>query len=218
VSGDTSPFNLFIASEAVKDAAKTYDLGLEWQDQQGNEFTSDVLSNQPFTPGAVSARSISSSSSSSGGGGGNGGNDGEFCVIFQPGLNMTDHCFRPGECPEGYHYVGDGDSGTCYPDDISCPESQVKSDEGNYCVKPLETSQIECGEGFASNPSTGQCEPVSVPTPPGNGEEEGGGEEGGGEGGGGEGGGGEGGGGEGGGGEGGGGEGGGGEGGGGEEE
>ena len=58
-SGDTSPFNLFIVSEVVKQQAKTYDLGLEWQDQQGNEFTSDVLSNQPFIPGAVSATSIS---------------------------------------------------------------------------------------------------------------------------------------------------------------
>ncbi|MGB7633829.1 MAG: hypothetical protein WBL68_08890 [Nitrososphaeraceae archaeon] len=38
-NGDTSPFNLFIGSEVVKQQAKTYDLGLEWQDQQGNEFT-----------------------------------------------------------------------------------------------------------------------------------------------------------------------------------
>ncbi|MGB7663250.1 MAG: hypothetical protein WBL67_11005 [Nitrososphaeraceae archaeon] len=28
-NGDTSPFNLFIGSEVVKQQAKTYDLGLE---------------------------------------------------------------------------------------------------------------------------------------------------------------------------------------------
>ena len=59
-SGDTSPFNLFINSEIVNQQAKTYDLSLEWQDLQGNQFTSDVLVNQPFTPGAVNDISFSS--------------------------------------------------------------------------------------------------------------------------------------------------------------
>ena len=74
-SGDTSPFNLLVISDVVKQQARTYDLGLEWQDLQGNQYTSDVLNNQPFTPSAVSARDIISFSSSSDGGGDGNGND-----------------------------------------------------------------------------------------------------------------------------------------------
>jgi hypothetical protein len=74
-SGDTSPFNLLITSEIANQQAKTYDLSLEWQDLQGDEFTSDVLVNQPFTPGAVSTPNVVSFSISSSGGGGGGGND-----------------------------------------------------------------------------------------------------------------------------------------------
>ena len=144
-SGDTSPFNLFIVSEVIKQQAKTYDLGLEWQDQQGNQYTSDVLSNQPFTPGAVSATSIVSSGG--GGGGGNGDDDREPCVVNPPPApNSTDPAppspYPP--CPPG-------------PDPNPPPP-------GNQ-TEPGEPTP-ECDDGSSLNPSTGQCEPVAVVTLP----------------------------------------------------
>ena len=152
-SGDTSPFNLFIVSEVVKQQAKTYDLGLEWQDQQGNEFTSDVLSNQPFIPGAVSATSISRSSS--GGGGGEDDNNREPCIVNpSPGINET----VPGP-PSSYPPCPPGEMP---PGPTPPPDNQTEP----------EPTPIECGEGFSSNPSTGQCEPVSALTLPGDEEQQ----------------------------------------------
>ena len=149
-SGDTSPFNLFIVSEVIKQQAKTYDLGLEWQDQQGNQYTSDVLSNQPFTPGAVSATSIISSSSSSSGGGGGGDNNHEPCVVNpSPGINET----VPGP-PSPYP---------------PCPPDPNPPKDNKTEPEPI---PVDCEEGFSSNPSTGQCEPVSTLTLPGDEEQQ----------------------------------------------
>jgi hypothetical protein len=82
------------------------------------------------------------------------------------GTNEDGQCFPLGGCPDGYHSVEDDESGTCYPDDIPCPDGQVKSDEGNFCIMPPEPTSTECDEGFALNPSTGQCEPISDITLP----------------------------------------------------
>jgi hypothetical protein len=76
------------------------------------------------------------------------------------GTNDDGQCFPLGGCPEGYHSNEDDETGTCYPDSEPCPEGQVRSDEGNYCVVP-EPEPIDCAEGSGVNPSTGQCEPVS---------------------------------------------------------
>lgn len=133
-SGDTSPFNLYITSEVVNQQAKTYDLSLEWQDLQGNEFTSDVLTNQPFTPGAVNDVSFSISSSSGGG----------------------DDDDNPDPC-EG---INENVSQLCPIDNQTNPSKPNPPQDNQTNPEP---DPIECSEGSTLNPSTGQCEPVSVP-------------------------------------------------------
>jgi hypothetical protein len=73
-SGDTSPFNLFITSDVVKNEANTYDLTLIWRDEDTNQFAKNVLSKQPLIDG-------SGSSNGNGGGSGNGGHR-KPCVII----------------------------------------------------------------------------------------------------------------------------------------
>jgi hypothetical protein len=85
------------------------------------------------------------------------------------GTNENGQCFPLGGCPDGYHSVEDDESGTCYPDSTPCPDGQVRSDEGNFCVVPrLEPiAPLDCGPGFALNPTTEQCEAVeSTPVEP----------------------------------------------------
>lgn len=74
------------------------------------------------------------------------------------GMNEDEQCFPLGGCPDGYHSVEDDETGTCYPDDVPCPDGQVMSGEGNYCKFPTVAEPIECGEGFVLNIETGMCE------------------------------------------------------------
>ena len=227
VSGSTSTFNLYIASDVVKNVGSTYDLTLKWEDEETNQFAKSVLSKQPLTAG-------SGGYSGNGGGGGGNGKDLKPCLIitidppldpnetlpfpipvppyppcppgllpqdpipspldnqtepggpdgqclFDPslphctpargedcpagfGTNDDGQCFPLGGCPDGYHSNEDDETGACYPDSEPCPEGQVRSDEGNYCVVP-EPEPIDCAEGSAVNPSTGHCEPVSSTEP-----------------------------------------------------
>lgn len=89
--------------------------------------------------------------------------DGECPEGF--GINEEGQCFPRGGCPDGYHSVEDDESGTCYPDDIPCPDGQVRSEEGNYCIEPTEPEPepVDCAPGFAFSPQSGECEPFSLP-------------------------------------------------------
>lgn len=60
-------------------------------------------------------------------------------------MNVNEQCIPLGGCPDGYHTVEDDETGTCYPDDIPCPQGQVMSEVGNYCIVPDETEQINGG-------------------------------------------------------------------------
>jgi hypothetical protein len=85
------------------------------------------------------------------------------------GTNENGQCFPLGGCPDGYHSVEDDESGTCYPDSTPCPDGQVRSDEGNFCVVPQPEliAPLGCSPGFALNPTTEQCEAVeSTPVEP----------------------------------------------------
>lgn len=76
-------------------------------------------------------------------------------------MNANDQCFPTGGCPDGYHSIEDDESGTCYSDEIPCPDGQIKSEDGNWCEYPAEPEPVECEEeGLALNPSTGECEPA----------------------------------------------------------
>lgn len=89
--------------------------------------------------------------------------DGECPEGF--GTNEEGQCFPRGGCPDGYHSVEDDESGTCYPDDIPCPNGQVRSEEGNYCIEPTEPEPepVDCAPGLAFNPQSGECESFSLP-------------------------------------------------------
>lgn len=127
-SGDTSPFNLFIISEVVNLQAKTYDLGLEWQDLQGNQFASDVLINQPFTPGTVNDVSFGISSSGSGG---DDDDNRERCEENRP-LGINENISQP--CP-----IGNQTKPTPPPSKPTPPQDNQTNPEPD---------PIECGEGF----------------------------------------------------------------------
>jgi hypothetical protein len=68
------------------------------------------------------------------------------------GTNEDGQCFPLGGCPDGYHSNEDDETGTCYPDSEPCPEGQVRSDEGNYCVVPEEPDPISCPAVFPPPP------------------------------------------------------------------
>src|SRR5918994_561209 len=68
------------------------------------------------------------------------------------GTNEDGQCFPLGGCPDGYHSVEDDESGTCYPDDIPCPDGQVRSDEGNYCIVPEGPEPFACPSVFPPPP------------------------------------------------------------------
>lgn len=68
--------------------------------------------------------------------------DGECPEDF--GMNEDGQCFPLGGCPDRYHSVEDDETGTCYPDDIPCPDGQVRSDERNYCIVPEEPEPFAC--------------------------------------------------------------------------
>lgn len=49
-------------------------------------------------------------------------------------MNEDEQCFPQGGCPDGYYSVEDDRPGTCYPDSEPCPDDQVMSEVGNYCL------------------------------------------------------------------------------------
>jgi hypothetical protein len=116
---------------------------LEWQDLQGNEFTSDVLVNQPFTPGTVNDISFSISSS---GGGRDDDDNPDPCEENRP-LGINENISQ--SCP-----IGNQTKPTPPPSNPTPPQDNQTNPEPD---------PIECGEESTLNPSTGQCEPVSVP-------------------------------------------------------
>lgn len=65
-------------------------------------------------------------------------------------MNANEQCIPLGGCPDGYHTVEDDETGTCYPDDIPCPDAQVMSEEGNYCIVPDEMEQEDTGNNSDS--------------------------------------------------------------------
>ena len=67
-------------------------------------------------------------------------------------MNEDEQCFPTGGCPDGYHSNEDDETGTCYPDSEPCPDGQVRSDEGNYCIVPPE-----------DDPESDICDQVFVP-------------------------------------------------------
>ncbi|MGI0043846.1 MAG: hypothetical protein ACRD47_09050, partial [Nitrososphaeraceae archaeon] len=76
------------------------------------------------------------------------------------GSNEDAQCFPLGGCPDGYHSVEDDESGTCYPDDVPCPDGQVRNEEGNYCIVPPEPEPNLCDQAFVPEAIPPECVPL----------------------------------------------------------
>jgi hypothetical protein len=150
---DSAPFNILITSEIVQDQAATYDLTLQWQDMEANEFSKDVLSKQPFEYGVSSTGS---------GRGGADNKNGWLCYTIEIdpplGPNETLPFPIPGPpgirpCP-GQPILNPPPSNSTIP--LGPDERCLFDPTLPHCIP---APGVDCPEGFGAN-DDGQCFPL----------------------------------------------------------